>query len=466
MSLSGLLDFLEALWHRGQVLGFLVGLATAALVGAWLRRRFVSTRLGRLEDEKATLASESTHLTDEKGPLSGRCRELQESNALLNDRCRAAEGRSERLARERDESRAESADLRDRLGPTESALADEIEARKTLERKYLFWMNTGIKKRWDRPVVGPFPAFRDLSERQTPIISVVNLKGGVGKTTITANLGATFALRGLRVLLIDLDYQSSLSQLCLSAHELEEVEQGRRYIQEVFRTGEIDRPKVLAQCATRTRERELGETSIVATHEDLAAVETDVLAHWMFHKAKDDVRFRLRSALHSPEISSRYDLILIDCPPRLEAACVNALAASDYALVPVLIEPRSLEAVPRLLHWLKKYRASFCPDLKVLGVVANKTGVRTTLTARQGREWNSFKDKCLSAWGEAVNTFDESSLRQFSLDEGELAVLSPKYRPELEALADEILKELPIDARPRIAAVSPVAPPAAQSVRG
>ena len=65
-------------------------------------------------------------------------------------------------------------------------------------------------------------------------------------------------------------------------------------------------------------------------------------------------------------------MVLIDCPPRLTTGCVNALAASDYVLIPVLLEETSVEAVPRILTWLKLFQSEVCRELDVLGVVGNK----------------------------------------------------------------------------------------------
>src|SRR5262245_52663860 len=73
---------------------------------------------------------------------------------------------------------------------------------------------------WTQPVMADTPQFRPLAERRTPIISVLNLKGGVGKTTLTAYLAWALSNRGYRVLLVDLDLQGSLSSLFLRNDEL------------------------------------------------------------------------------------------------------------------------------------------------------------------------------------------------------------------------------------------------------
>ena len=91
-------------------------------------------------------------------------------------------------------------------------------------------------KLWLVPPAGPTAPFLPLTIRKTAIISIANLKGGVGKTTITANLGATLAKLGLHVLMLDLDYQNSLSNLCLSPSEGDQIRRTARYFNGLLET--------------------------------------------------------------------------------------------------------------------------------------------------------------------------------------------------------------------------------------
>src|SRR5262245_64704338 len=75
-------------------------------------------------------------------------------------------------------------------------------------------------KVWERNILQGTPRFRPLSERHAAVISVLNLKGGVGKTTVTAHLGAALSAKGYKVLLMDLDLQGSLSSLFMSESAL------------------------------------------------------------------------------------------------------------------------------------------------------------------------------------------------------------------------------------------------------
>src|SRR5207253_7750043 len=123
---------------------------------------------------------------------------------------------------------------------------------------------------------------------------------------------------------------------------------------------------------------------LLAANEDLADAEEHAKAAWLLQSGPRDVRYRLRAALHAPLIQDRFDAILLDCPPRLSTACVNALTCCDFVLIPVLLDKTSLDAVPRLLKWLRLLRGhGVCPELRVLGVLANRTRHKDKLTGRE-----------------------------------------------------------------------------------
>jgi len=95
---------------------------------------------------------------------------------------------------------------------------------------------------------------------------------------------------------------------------------------------------------------------------------------WLTHPGARDIRFLLRHALHGPGAIRERQTILIDCPPRLTTACVNALAASDYVLVPVQLDMTDAERVPMLLKWLAALKeAGVCEHLYGVALVASKT---------------------------------------------------------------------------------------------
>jgi len=194
------------------------------------------------------------------------------------------------------------------------------------------------------------------------------------------------------------------------------------------------------------------EIFLVAADEELGDIETAMSQHWVAQMTEDDIRYRLRAILHSQKIADRFDFILLDCPPRLTTACINALAASDYALVPVLPNSTSTAAVPRLLHWMKNHlRQVACPELSVMGVVGNKAKYYgDALVKKQQAELDSLQGYCTDTWGEPIRFFPP--LRIHDAVTQPLPALDPKLRGPYFDLVNQLNKELPSYARSRSSA--------------
>ncbi|NBQ00564.1 MAG: ParA family protein [Actinobacteria bacterium] len=193
----------------------------------------------------------------------------------------------------------------------------------------------------------PYPA--PLTDHgNAKIISVVNQKGGVGKTTTTINLGAAFAELGRRVLLIDFDPQHSLSiGLNVSTREIE----GSVY-------------NLLMDESTQVSDFLL-KTSVpgmdmIPSHEDLSGAEGGLVNVI----AREKILKRVLST-----VTDFYDVILIDCQPSLGLLTVNALTASDWVLVPLECEYFALRGVALLDDIIKKVKANTNPDIELLGIL-------------------------------------------------------------------------------------------------
>jgi cellulose biosynthesis protein BcsQ len=225
-------------------------------------------------------------------------------------------------------------------------------------------------KLWEQDSLAAPPPFVAANKRQTRFISIVNLKGGVGKTTLTANVGVSLSRGGRRVLLVDLDFQSSLTRLCkASDDQLLDLIKTKKTAARLLDGG--DDALLISQIAQRVSHPNLmGKTcDFIAADESLAEAELRAQARWLVTKTPD-ARFLFRRLFHAQEVLRRYDFVLFDCPPRLTTACVNALGCSDFLLVPVLLEQGSVEALPRTLNWLT--RLPHVSRARLLGVVANR----------------------------------------------------------------------------------------------
>jgi len=309
---------------------------------------------------------------------------------------------------------------------------------------------------WEAPPRSPIPPFRPAKERKASIIAVVNLKGGVGKTSLTANLAATYRRRGNKVLAVDLDPQASLTNLCLPLEHVHDLMRGDGKLIENVLNASADFARVAWNNLTH-----LGDdgSCLLAASEHLTDVEELVKARWLLKRDAFDMRYLLRSALHDSLIQDRFDLILLDCPPCWTPASINALTCCDFVLIPVLLDRTSAEAVPRLLTWLRILKQkNICPDLELAGVIGNRANPRNPPVKREKRVWEILEENCQGKWPTDVHLFERwvptSPRIAEAADERAFAVDDEGVRAIFEALVDEIEERKVQHERGRLATVS------------
>jgi cellulose biosynthesis protein BcsQ len=322
---------------------------------------------------------------------------------------------------------------------------------------------------WQRPVAEAGTIFRPRSERGFPIISILNLKGGVGKTTITAHLAGTLGKKGKKALMLDLDYQRSLSMMVVPSEQRRNLHDKRRCLQH-FLAGPVHGTKQLLECAHQVDG--MPNCSIITNSEGKSAAdsadsleetEARLMAEWMVRRTSADVRLFLREALHAPEITRQFDCVLLDCPPRLTTATINALAASDFVLVPVVLDALSTRSLPELLSFLGRLRENLLPELSVLGVVANLTKLwKDELVQQELAVWQELQYGLAGVWGAPVPFFKTKIPNKSlfgraagSIDAGELqlALADAGVQKIFSQLAAEIEKEIRNHERVHAAAV-------------
>ena len=192
------------------------------------------------------------------------------------------------------------------------------------------------------------------------IISVVNQKGGVGKTTTAINLGAALAEKNLRVLLIDLDPQGNAST-GLGVDAQTRAKTSYDLLIDGAAISEVQLPT------------DVQNLSIVPANVDLSSADLELVSN-------EKRSFLLKDALSSRHAHQMFDVVLIDCPPSLSLLTVNALVASHSVIVPLQSEFFALEGLSQLMLTIREVRQTSNPNLRIEGVVLTMSDRRNNLS--------------------------------------------------------------------------------------
>jgi cellulose biosynthesis protein BcsQ len=200
-------------------------------------------------------------------------------------------------------------------------------------------------------------------------LSVGNLKGGVGKTTIAANLAIALVRSRLRVLAIDLDFQASLSiTLPPSVVPRQERADGGIHVllnesYDMFHDGRI----------TAVGINHFANLRLVRTSFQLADVEDKLFAAFFLGARENDPRFALARKLANPRLKNDFDIVILDTPPRVTMASVNALCASTHVLIPTALTAVAQSGAVTFIEFLSNFRSHLCPQINILGVLPTFT---------------------------------------------------------------------------------------------
>ncbi len=195
------------------------------------------------------------------------------------------------------------------------------------------------------------------------MISLVNQKGGVGKTTTSINLSASLAFLGKKVLLLDLDPQGNTTTgIGLNKGDID------RTIYDVL-TGKCD----IEEAIVHTDYKRL---DLLPANVNLSGLETE-----FFERSKEEPTFAKSFQLKNKvdKIRNDYDYIIVDCPPTLSIITINALTASNSVIIPVQCEFLALEGIMQLLNSIMLAQRQLNPNLEIEGVLLTMLDSRANL---------------------------------------------------------------------------------------
>ena len=455
MNLTEIHEFITTLIRDGAagIGAFVVGAIIAGYItwklGHMLRDKGLQQKANDLEVkynvecEKSRSAEKRAAIAEDRllnaPPVPGNTTSPSDLERDLRDRLAHAEGdiregtrERNRLSNERESLARYAQRLKREVERLEIARAEsaalEAEYRDTIDRRRRQHQNLKVRlqkavepcgRAWERPVSPDACPFLPLAERECSILSLVNLKGGVGKTTLSLNIAATLAGQGKRVLLVDLDHQRSLSHLCLRTKERNQVSKSGRALQHFLFDPAHRTPAFFESCIEPVNGIENcsivinSDPSEIGSGNDtigLASVEEFLWLQWVVGMDKAcDVRLFLREALHNPLIYQKYDYILLDCPPRLTTGTINAIAASDFLIVPVELDAiAGSNPMPHLLRELRRLRTpERFPHLALLGIIANKVQMSgSRVLGDQAAVLEGLAKIGPENWGRPVPVFD------------------------------------------------------------
>jgi chromosome partitioning protein len=215
-----------------------------------------------------------------------------------------------------------------------------------------------------------------------PVVVFLNQKGGVGKSSCTHHLGGAYALAGRRVLVVDADPQSSLTQGLLGPSALDTINPAETIA--AILDGSDPFPDAVV--------RPSGVLGMDILPGSPAANDANVPRPW-----EQPCAAQRRLAEVLDELAPRYDLVLVDCPPTLSGCSWAALAAADAIVVPLQAEDYGAQGVRAVRDWVATARQVVNPGLRLAGFLITMFNPRTAIH-------KAYEQRLRAAYGSDVFT--------------------------------------------------------------
>lgn len=259
------------------------------------------------------------------------------------------------------------------------------------------------------------------------VISLVNQKGGVGKTTTTFNLGAALASQGKRVLLIDADPQGNLTTyMGWTEDELSVT------LNDLLINTLNDRKNNFDSCIKHHSEN----LDLIPSDIQLSSIEMTLVGAM-------SREYTMRNSIK--ELKEKYDYILIDTQPALGMLTINALASADKVIIPLQPQYLAAKGMTQLLSTIIKIRQQINPNIKIDGIVLTIVDKRTNLT-------KDIYNQLQENYGSAIKIYDTQVPRAIKVAESTAhgkSIFTYDKKSKVAEAYSSLAKEVLIDGKER-----------------
>lgn len=238
-------------------------------------------------------------------------------------------------------------------------------------------------------------------------LAILNQKGGVAKTTTSLCLWSGLALQGKKTLAIDLDPQGNFS-----------------FAAAADTSGRSSLGVLLKETSAADAIQKTAQGDVIPASPELAGADMTI--------TRTGKEYRLQEALDP--LSGAYDIAIIDTPPALGILTVNALAAADYAIIPAMAEPFSLQGVGQLADTINPVRKYCNPSLQIAGILLTRYSPRTVL-ARDVADMAEVMAEKMGTRVFRTRIRDGVAVREAQMRQENLFSYAPKSGPALDYLA-------------------------------
>lgn len=269
------------------------------------------------------------------------------------------------------------------------------------------------------------------------VISIINMKGGVGKTTLSTGLADYFSDKGLKILLIDADPQFNATQAIIDCYKGDNSVENDYYIKDILGQNktiyELFKPQV---DLTKPKEMPKASHLIVNAKESLDILCGDLNLVLANNSAEHTFVRKLKVFIDKNNLKDKYDFIIIDCPPTLTIYTDSALMASDFYLIPNRIDRYSIVGIQSLQRAVSNLIEEEGISLKCIGLVYTMVNNKLSKESKLKIDFESKKAV------DDIDIFASSLNLSNNISAGARGPIPTKYklpRQDIEAIGEELI---------------------------